>query len=86
MTLIVYSIPDACKTANSGRTTVYKAIKEGHLVAHKRGSRTLIFSEDLARWLKSLPEIKAKHPKRTETLGGAEQPSNEQTRRHRRVG
>ena len=61
MTLLVYSIPEVCKNANSGRTTVYKAINEGHLVAHKRGSRTIIFSQDLERWLNSLPEIEAKH-------------------------
>ena len=35
MTLLVYSIPEVCKNANSGRTTVYKAINEGHLVAHE---------------------------------------------------
>jgi excisionase family DNA binding protein len=68
MTPLVYSIPEVCKNANSGRTTVYKAINEGHLVAHKRGSRTIIFSEDLERWLKSLPEIEAKHSKRAEVL------------------
>src|SRR5260370_42516763 len=60
---LVYSIPEACKNANSGRTTVYKAINDGHLVAHKRGSRTIIFSQDLERWLNSLPEIEAKHSK-----------------------
>ena len=68
MALLVYSVPEACKNANSGRTTVYKAINDGHLVAHKRGSRTLIFSEDLERWLNSLPEIEAKHSKRAEVL------------------
>src|SRR5260221_14082470 len=68
MTLLVYSIPEVCENSNSGRTTVYKAINDGHLVAHKRGSRTIIFSEDLERWLKSLPEIEAKHSKRAEVL------------------
>jgi excisionase family DNA binding protein len=74
MTPLVYSIPEVCKNANSGRTTVYKAINEGHLVAHKRGSRTIIFSKDLERWLNSLPEIEAKHSKRAEVLArGASQ-------------
>ena len=68
MTLLVYSIPEVCKHSNAGRTTVYKAINDGHLVAHKRGSRTIIFSEDVERWLNSLPEIEAKHPKRAEVL------------------
>jgi excisionase family DNA binding protein len=71
MTLLVYSIPEVCENSNSGRTTVYKAINDGHLVAHKRGSRTIIFSEDLKRWLNSLPEIEAKHSKQTEVLGRA---------------
>jgi excisionase family DNA binding protein len=68
MTPFVYSIPEVCENTNSGRTTVYKAINDGHLVAHKRGSRTIIFSEDLERWLNSLPEIEAKHSKRPEVL------------------
>jgi excisionase family DNA binding protein len=89
MALFVYSIPEVCRTANSGRTTVYKAINEGHLVAHKRGSRTIIFSEDLERWLKSLPEIEAKRTKRSEMLGPTEQPRtediNKQARRRRSV-
>jgi excisionase family DNA binding protein len=68
MTLLVYSIPEVCKNANSGRTTVYKAISEGRLVAHKRGSRTIIFSQDLERWLNSLPEIEAKHSRRAEVF------------------
>ncbi len=74
MTLLVYSIPEVCENSNSGRTTVYKAINDGHLVAHKRGSRTIIFSEDLERWLKSLPEIEAKHSKRAEVLARATSP------------
>jgi excisionase family DNA binding protein len=68
---LVYSIPEVCKNANSGRTTVYKAINDGHLVAHKRGSRTIIFSQDLERWLNSLPEIEAKHSKRADVLARA---------------
>ncbi len=63
---LAYSIPEVCKNSNSGRTTVYKAINAGELVAHKRGSRTIIFSSDLERWLNSLPEIEAKHIKQCE--------------------
>lgn len=68
MAPLVYSIPEACKCANAGRTTVYKAINTGALTAHKRGSRTIIFSSDLQRWLNSLPEIEAKHSKRAAAL------------------
>lgn len=92
MTLLVYSIPEVCKNTHSGRTTVYKAINDGHLVAHKRGSRTIVFSEDLERWLKSLPEIEAKHSKRSEMLARSasrELPHNDginkQARRRRSV-
>ena len=35
MTPFVYSIPEVCENTNSGRTTVYKAINDGHIVAHK---------------------------------------------------
>jgi excisionase family DNA binding protein len=56
-----YSIPEVCKTSDAGRTTIYKAINAGELVAHKRGSRTIIFSSDLERWLNLLPQIEAKH-------------------------
>jgi excisionase family DNA binding protein len=57
---LAYSIPDVCKCSNAGRTTVYKAINAGDLTAHKRGSRTIILSSDLERWLSSLPQIEAK--------------------------
>jgi excisionase family DNA binding protein len=68
---LAYSIPEVCKTSDAGRTTIYKAINAGDLVAHKRGSRTIIFSSDLERWLSSLPEIEAKHSKRAEALARA---------------
>jgi hypothetical protein len=60
-----------CKTSDAGRTTIYKAINAGDLVAHKRGSRTIIFSSDLERWLNSLPEIEAKHSERAKALSRA---------------
>jgi excisionase family DNA binding protein len=63
MAPLVYSIPEVCKCSNAGRTTVYKAINAGDLTAHKRGSRTIILSNDLERWLNSLPQVEAKPPK-----------------------
>ncbi len=59
----VHSIPEACALACVGRTALYQAINAGELVAHKRGKRTLIFANDLQRWLDSLPQIEVKHPK-----------------------
>ena len=71
MTPLAYSIPEVCKNSNSGRTTVYKAINDGELVAHKRGSRTLIFSSDLERWLNSLPKIEAKRCNQGDAVSSA---------------
>jgi excisionase family DNA binding protein len=73
---LAYSIPEVCKCSNAGRTTVYKAINAGDLTAHKRGSRTIILSSDLERWLSSLPQIEAKRVKQTEAFVRAA-PQNE---------
>jgi excisionase family DNA binding protein len=67
---LAYSIPEVCKCSNAGRTTVYKAINAGDLTAHKRGSRTIVLSSDLERWLGSLPQIEAKQPKQREAVSG----------------
>jgi hypothetical protein len=39
---------------------VYEAIKSGELTARKRGRRTIILSDELRRWLESLPSITPK--------------------------
>lgn len=49
-----YSIPEAASIADAGRTTIYRAISAGELVARKRGRRTVILSDDLAAWLRGL--------------------------------
>jgi hypothetical protein len=38
----VCTIREACRTEKCGRTSVYKRINEGHYVAYKTGSRTLL--------------------------------------------
>ncbi|WP_375410658.1 helix-turn-helix domain-containing protein [uncultured Methylobacterium sp.] len=53
-----YSIAETLKLANTGRSTLYKAIAAGHLRAVKRGRRTLILADDLRSWLNSLPTLK----------------------------
>jgi len=57
---LALSIREACVIARAGRTSIYEAIRNGELVAHKRGRKTLIFSEDLKMWIKHLPLL---HPK-----------------------
>ena len=52
-----YSIPEVSRETGLGKTTVYKAISDGHLRAKKFGNRTLILSIDLDQFLNSLPEI-----------------------------
>jgi len=54
-----YSIPEYCEATSMGRTQVYKAIKDGNLIARKMGKRTLITYEDGLNFLNSLPVIES---------------------------
>jgi hypothetical protein len=40
-----------------GRTKIYEAIKEGRLIAHKDGRKTIILGSDYDNFLKSLPVL-----------------------------
>jgi excisionase family DNA binding protein len=53
-----WSIIDAARTANVGRSTVYEEIRAGRLVARKMGRRTIILDCDLQAWLSTLPLLK----------------------------
>jgi excisionase family DNA binding protein len=50
---LAYSIPDSCKAAGVGRSTIYNEIKAGALQISKIGDRTLIEVDELKRWLAS---------------------------------
>ena len=53
----MYSIPETIERLGIGRDNVYRAIREGLLVARKYGKRTLILESDLEAFLKSLPRL-----------------------------
>jgi hypothetical protein len=59
-----FSIQDICTASGFGKTTVYKAINEGRLVAKKYGHRTIILPQDARHFLASLPsrEIPPRKP------------------------
>jgi excisionase family DNA binding protein len=58
LTQLAYSISEACTLTSVGRTTLYSAIKTGHLKVHKIGRRTLISANDLVAWLDSHSAIR----------------------------
>jgi excisionase family DNA binding protein len=51
---LAYTIAEACAAAGIGRTTLYQHIRNGHLRTFKIGRRTLIRTEELARWVENL--------------------------------
>ena len=51
------TVSEACAVGAIGRTTLYEAIAAGHLVARKRGRRTIIQRKDLDAWLEGLPML-----------------------------
>ena len=54
-TLLALTIQEAAKAASIGRSSLYEEIAKGRLQARKLGRRTLILTEDLSRWLSTLP-------------------------------
>ncbi len=53
------SIEQVIVQTGFGRTTIYAAIKTRGLKARKLGRRTVVLSDDLNRWLTSLPLLAA---------------------------
>lgn len=54
---LAYTIPEVCAATGLGRTSVYDEINAGRLRAKKRGSTTIILADDLAGYLRALPDF-----------------------------
>ncbi|WP_027553563.1 hypothetical protein [Bradyrhizobium sp. Cp5.3] len=52
-----YGIEELAKAGPLGRSSLFKAIKEGKLIAQKAGRRTIITHENYQAYLKSLPAV-----------------------------
>jgi excisionase family DNA binding protein len=62
--VLAYSVEGAAVAARLGRTKIFEAIKAGKLRARKEGRRTVILREDLAAFLRALPEREVGDAKR----------------------
>lgn len=51
------TLTEASFVSGIGRTKLYEAIADGHLIARKYGSRTIVLRGELLRFLSSLPEV-----------------------------
>ncbi|MBP7065745.1 MAG: helix-turn-helix domain-containing protein [Ferrovibrio sp.] len=49
------TVNQAVKRSGISRSTLYRAMASGGLVARKYGKRTLILTQDLDKWLHNLP-------------------------------
>lgn len=54
-TVLAYGVEDVPAKTGIGRTSVFRAIREGELRARKMGRRTIVTDDDLRAWLASLP-------------------------------
>jgi excisionase family DNA binding protein len=52
---IAYSIKDAPQAVGVSRTRIFEAVRNKELTARKAGRSTIIESDELKRWVKSLP-------------------------------
>jgi len=56
------SVSEFAEWAGIGRTTAWKEIREGNVVAVKVCTRTIIRKADADKWLESRPQIKISTP------------------------
>ena len=54
---LAYSIPEAVRATSISRSSLYEAIADGRLIARKIGSRTIIATDELRKFIASLPAI-----------------------------
>ena len=53
---IAVTITEAARMTGLGRTSLYMAVKNGHLRVRKAGRRTLVETEALRGFIRSLPD------------------------------
>jgi excisionase family DNA binding protein len=69
---LAFTISEACVVARAGRTSLYEAIRDGALIARKRGRKTLILADDLRNWIERLPAIESKTTDRADVKAAAD--------------
>jgi hypothetical protein len=57
---VAYGIDEIVRRDPKGRSSIYKAITEGRLIARKDGRRTVVLRSDYVNYLRSLPPIQPK--------------------------
>jgi hypothetical protein len=72
---LVTDVPGAVDYTNQSRATLYNAMRSGMLPAYKSGARTILFYDDLDRYMHGLPRARFKPPK-DETEAEAESASS----------
>lgn len=55
---LAVTIDDATVYCGLGRSKLYELIREGQISARKAGTRTLILTEEIDAYVRSLPSLK----------------------------
>lgn len=77
---LVYTVEEASQILKIGRDLLYRAIREGRLVAKKNGRRTLITRCSLEAYVQNLTdlapeELVARRPAAKRTVASSESPN-----------
>jgi hypothetical protein len=54
---ISYTPEESAHVTGRSRTRIFKAIREGQLIARKDGRATVIEADELRRWVRSFPAV-----------------------------